>query len=103
RMLGVGPAQDILSWIDVFEQMASFEPEQLVPGHGAPSDLATATRNTYDYLVYLKEQVVAILESGGDMQAAVAIDQSAFHYLLNHESIAGKNAQWVYEQLEFDY
>jgi hypothetical protein len=30
------------------------------------------------------------------------IDQSKFHYLKNYESISGKNAGWVFEQMEFE-
>jgi len=37
------------------------------------------------------------------MLQASKIDQSDFHFLSGHESIAGKNAQWVFEQMEFDY
>jgi hypothetical protein len=37
------------------------------------------------------------------MLDASKIDQSKFHYLKNHESIAGKNAQRVFEKMEFDY
>ena len=57
RMLGIGPARDAQSWIDVFEKMASFKPDHIVPGHGRVSDLATATKNTHDYLVFLKTEM----------------------------------------------
>jgi hypothetical protein len=36
------------------------------------------------------------------LQASI-IGQSDFNLLSWHESIAGKNAQWVFEQMEFDY
>jgi hypothetical protein len=36
------------------------------------------------------------------LQASI-IGQSDFNFLSGHESIAGKNAQWVFEQMEFDY
>lgn len=103
RMLGIGPARNFQSWINVFEKMASFKPFHIVPGHGNPSNLKEATKNTYQYLVFLKSKVSEILDKDGDMQDALKIDQSNFNYLINHESIAGKNAQWVFEQMEFDY
>lgn len=103
RMLGIGPAQNFESWITVFKKMASFKPKHIVPGHGRASDLSTATKNTLDYLLFLKAEVAAVLEDDGDMLKATKIDQSKFDYLKNHKSIAGKNAQWVFEQMEFDY
>ena len=56
-----------------------------------------------EYLVFLKSKIAGILDNDGDMQDALKIDQSDFNYLKNHESIAGKNAQWVFEQMEFSY
>ena len=103
RMLGIGPARDAQSWIDVFEKMASFKPDHIVPGHGRVSDLATATKNTHDYLVFLKTEISKILDNDGDMLEASKIDQSEFYFLSGYEAIAGKNAQWVFEKMEFDY
>ena len=103
RMLGIGPAENLQSWITVFEHMENFKSELIVPGHGDPSDLVTARKNTYSYLVHLKTQISKVLEGGGDMQDALKIDQSQYDYLLNHETISGRNAQSVFEQLEFDF
>lgn len=103
RMLGIGPAQNFQSWIDVFKKMASFKPKHIVPGHGRASDLSTATKNTLDYLVFLKAEIAKVLDDDGDMLNASKIDQTTFNYLENYKSIAGKNAQWVFEQVEFDY
>lgn len=103
RMLGVGPARNSQSWVNVFEKMASFKPKYIIPGHGHVSDLATATQNTQQYLAFLNTEISKILTQDGDMLQASQIDQSRFHFLSGHESIAGKNAQWVFEQMEFDY
>ena len=103
RMLGVGPARNSQSWVNVFEKMASFKPKHIIPGHGHVSDLATATKNTKNYLVFLNTEIVKILDNDGDMLEASKIDQSDFYFLSGNESIAGKNAQWVFEQMEFDY
>ncbi len=103
RMLGIGPANNAQSWVDVFEKMAEFKPKYIVPGHGKASDLATASRNTQQYLQFLINKIGQVLENDGDMLEASKIDQSEFHFLSGHKDIAGKNAQWVFEQMEFDY
>ena len=46
RMLGIGPARNSQSWVNVFEKMANFKPKHIVPGHGHVSDLPTASKNT---------------------------------------------------------
>ena len=103
RMLGIGPARNSQSWVNVFEKMANFKPKHIVPGHGHVSDLPTATKNTQSYLKFLIHEVAKILDNDGDMLQASIIDQSDFHFLSGYESIAGKNSQWVFEQMEFDY
>ncbi|RUA06340.1 MAG: MBL fold metallo-hydrolase [Gammaproteobacteria bacterium] len=103
RILGIGPAKNFQSWMHIFEKMASFKPKHIVPGHGNPSDLATAKHNTYDYLAFLKKEVGKILENDGSMVDISKIDQSKFSYLKNYEAFTGKNSQWVFEQMEFDF
>jgi glyoxylase-like metal-dependent hydrolase (beta-lactamase superfamily II) len=102
RMLGVGPQSAHRSWIGAFEAMAAKAPRIVVPGHGDPTDLAQATRDTYDYLVFLRESVQAFLDEGRGMEAIGDIDQSRFAYLDNFDSLSGRNAQRVYEELEWE-
>ena len=102
RALGTGPARDVASWIRVFEEMAAFEPEVLVPGHGHATNLETATRDTYDYLSFLYTEVSRMLEEGVELSDAVDLDQSQFEYLEVFDQISRKNAHNLYQQLEFD-
>ena len=102
RMLGVGSQSNNKSWIEVFEAMAAFQPEFVVPGHGQVTDLATARRDSYDYLVFLRQAVGEFMEEGGDIIDIGSIDQSRYEYLLNHETLAGRNAQQVYTEMEWE-
>lgn len=102
RLLGNGPARDTDSWIAVFEAMAAFDPAHIVPGHGHATDLATATRDTYDYLVNLRTQIGALIENGGDIIDAPAIDQSNWTYLEQFDSLAARNAQATFEEMEWE-
>ena len=102
RMLNVGPQSQHKTWLEAFEQMAALEPSTIVPGHGKPTDLATATRDTYDYLRFLREQVGQLIDEGEDIQAISGIDQSAFSYLEAYEDLHGANAQRVYEEMEWE-
>lgn len=102
RLLGNGPARDTDSWIEVFEAMEAFDPAHIVPGHGSATDLATARRDTHDYLVNLRTQIGALIKAGGDIMDAPQIDQSAWAYLDQFEALAGRNAQAAYEEMEWE-
>lgn len=102
RMLGIGPQSAHLSWIAAFEAMAARKPEVVVGGHGMPADLARATADSYDYLVFLRQAVQTFMDNGHGMEEIGTIDQSRFSYLENFDSLKGRNAQRVFEELEWE-
>jgi glyoxylase-like metal-dependent hydrolase (beta-lactamase superfamily II) len=102
RILGIGDQSYSGTWIDVFETMAALEPKVVVPGHGHPAPLATATADTYDYLVNLRSRMGAYIEDGGDIIGSVNVDQTAFSYLANFEGLAKRNAQQVFSEMEWE-
>lgn len=102
RMLRIGPHSAHRSWIAAFEALAARHPEIVVPGHGTPASLETATRDTYEYLVFLRKAVQSLLDEGRGMEDVGEIDQSRFNYLDHYEALKGRNAQRVYEELEWE-
>jgi glyoxylase-like metal-dependent hydrolase (beta-lactamase superfamily II) len=102
RILGVGEQSSILEWPAAFEALAAHAPAHIVPGHGGPGDLAQATAQTYDYLVNLRARIGALIEAGGDLAQAAGVDQSAFSGLAQFDSLAGKNAEAAFVQMEFE-
>lgn len=102
RVLGVMDFSNSSEWIDAFEQIMALEPEHLVPGHGPATTLAAAKADTYDYLVNLRTQMAAHIDEGGDIIDAVKVDQSAFSHLAQFEALAGRNAQRVFEEMEWE-
>lgn len=102
RMLSIGAHSAHLSWIGAFEAMATRKLRMIVGGHGNPGDLARATADTYDYLVFLRKAVQELQDDGHGMEDIGKIDQSRFKYLKNYDSLKGRNAQRVYEELEWE-
>jgi glyoxylase-like metal-dependent hydrolase (beta-lactamase superfamily II) len=102
RMLNVGPQSAHRSWIAAFEALAAKNPEIVVPGHGRPTSLEIATRDTYRYLVFLRQAVRSLLDDGRGMEDVDEIDQSSFEYLINYNALKGRNVQRVYEELEWE-
>ena len=102
RMLGVGTQSNSKSWISVFETMAAYKPQYLIPGHGKATDLSQAKNDTYDYLVFLRKSVADFIENGGDIADIGSVNQSKYGYLLNYESISGRNAQQVFTEMDWE-
>jgi glyoxylase-like metal-dependent hydrolase (beta-lactamase superfamily II) len=102
RLPGIMSHSDSRHWIKAFDTMAALQPDVVVPGHGPPTDLADAREDTYDYLVFLRKAVGAFMEAGGDITRIGTLDQSRFSYLKNFKPLSGRNAQQVYQQMEWE-
>ncbi len=102
RMLGVTAYSRSRTWIEAFDAMAALDPKVVVPGHGTPAPLARAVAETRDYLVFLREAVGEFMDNGGGIEAIGSIDQSHFSQLFNFEQLKGRNAQQVYQEMEWE-
>ncbi len=77
RLLPIFEHTDTAAWIETWERFAALEAKIVVPGHGDPTDMAEVTRYTRDYLVYLRERIAEVIDDGGDLQQAYAVDHGA--------------------------
>jgi len=102
RMATVGPQSNSRGWVEAFDAMAAYRPRHLVPGHGRATTLEHARRDTRDYLSFLRTAVAEFMDDGGDLSDIGTVDQSAFTYLQNFDMLAGRNAQRVFEELEWE-
>ena len=102
RMLGIGEQSNSKSWLHVFNSMAAFKPKYLIPGHGAPTTLKVAIKDTGSYLSFLRNSISIFIESGGGAHEISRINQSRFKYLDNYDSLSGRNALKVYTELEWE-
>ena len=103
RMLPIFEDTMTADWIETWE--TGFEPlgaTYVIPGHGHPTNMDQVRRYTRDYLVYLRDQIGAHLDAGGDLADAYYVDQSPYANLDTFEELATKNAGRVYEQMEFE-
>jgi len=102
RMLGVGGQSNSKSWLEAYQAMAAFEPRHLIPGHGPATTLARGNKDTRDYLRFLRRSIGAFIDNGGNVADISSVDQSSFSYLLNFDSLAGRNAQQVFFEMEWE-
>lgn len=101
RMLAIIPIGNTNNWVQSFDKLAALKPAVVVPGHGHPTDMARATRDTRDYLVYLRTEVGKRLGKDEDINDVVAgVDQSRFKYLANFDLLARRNVHNLYMELD---
>lgn len=101
RLLAVLPVSSSAGWVEAFERLMTLEPRVIVPGHGAPTDAAGASRDTLDYLTHMRAAALEQFEAGlSPSEAARAIDQSAWAHLENFELLSPGNASRVFLEIE---
>jgi len=100
RMLAVIPISNTAGWIEAFDAAVSLSPKVIVPGHGKPTDIANAKRQTRDYLVLLRESARTAVENLADLNDFVnKLDQSRFKHLANYDELARRNANLTYVEM----
>lgn len=102
RLLGVLEFSSSAGWVAAFEAMAALDPLHVVPGHGDPTTLERARADTYDYLINLRDRMREYIDAGGDIIGSVSVDQSAFSGLEQFDLLAGRNAQQVFSEMEWE-
>lgn len=101
RLLPIFLHTDITAWIKTWDKVVALNPKIIIPGHGHPTDLATITKFTQDYLIYMHKQVTKILEEDGDLVDAYDIDQSAYRDWGTYRELHRQNAERIFQQMEF--
>ncbi len=101
RLLGVMPMSNVRLWLGSFDALAALQPEVIVPGHGAPTSLDKARRETRDYLAQLRAHMQKAVDADDDLQTAIKrFDDAAFAYLPVYPELRGPNANRAYLEVE---
>jgi len=103
RLLGVIPGSAI-RWIKSLEYLRDeLKPKVVVPGHGHVTDLKEALRDSYDYLVFLRDATRKRFADGAfdPVEASQGLDQSRFKHLVNYDDLGfrSRNALAVAEEV----
>lgn len=94
---------DSKAWIETWDKFEALGAEVVIPGHGEPTDMATVTKYTRDYLVYLRTKIGEVIDNGGSLQEAYEVDQSPYLHLPTAEFLAKRNAGQVFQMMEFEF
>lgn len=101
RMLAFFPYTFTSGWIDSYEKFIEIIPAdtKVIPGHGTPTDMKTAEKQTLDYLKFLHREVLKVVDAGGMQNEVEQIDQSAYKDRPVYEQTHRNNAVHVYNEL----
>jgi glyoxylase-like metal-dependent hydrolase (beta-lactamase superfamily II) len=101
RMLAFFPYTYTLGWIDSYKKfIATIPPDtKVIPGHGTPTDMKTAEKQTLGYLTFLHREVEKVVAKEGRQKDVEAIDQSAYKDRPVYEQTHQHNAVHVYKEL----
>ena len=102
RLLSLMAFSNSRAWLQAFNAVEALQPERVIPGHGKPTTLEAARQSTYNYLSLLRDKVGEFMEEGGVIQDVTSIDQSQFKHLENYDLLKGRNAQQVYQEMEWE-
>jgi rhodanese-related sulfurtransferase/glyoxylase-like metal-dependent hydrolase (beta-lactamase superfamily II) len=102
RLLPIFEHTDTAAWIETWDKFAALDPDYVIPGHGAPTNIDEVTRYTRDYLVYLRAKIAEVIDEGGDLQQAYNVDQSPYAHLDTFHELARLNADIVFRAMEFE-
>ncbi len=102
RLLGVGSMSNSRSWVKVFEFLRELKPKIVVPGHGHAGPPERAAADTYDYLVFLRSAVADHIKKERGIETIGEIDQSRFSRLKVYAENKGRNAQQVFQEMEWE-
>jgi len=103
RLLGIQPGS-AQRWIKSLETLRDeLKPKIVVPGHGHVTDLNEALRDSFDYLVFLRDATRKRFADGAfdPVEASQGLDQSRFKHLLNYDDLGfrSRNALAVAEEI----
>ncbi len=102
RLLGIQRESDPAGKLANFHQLEALNPEIVVPGHGAATDMATASRDTGDYLEILVSEVRAGIEDWETLDETVErlADLPQFQHLLHYDAWHRANVNQTYLIME---
>jgi len=102
RLLPIFEITETQKWLEAWEEFAALDAKIVVPGHGDTTDMATVTKYTKDYLVYLREKIEEILDEDGGLNDAYNIDMSEYKHLDTYKELGRQNIATLFKQMEFE-
>ena len=102
RMLPILGHTDVRGWIETWDKVEALKPKIIVPGHGGITDIQTTTAYTKDYLVFLRTEILNVLDNDGGLNEALTIDQSKYSHFKTYNELHKQNVDKLFRVMEFE-
>jgi rhodanese-related sulfurtransferase/glyoxylase-like metal-dependent hydrolase (beta-lactamase superfamily II) len=102
RLLPIFEITETDKWLKAWEKFAALGAKIVVPGHGDTTDMATVTKYTKEYLTYMREKILAVIDEGGGLNEAYGIDMTPYQHLDTFRELGKQNIAILFKQLEFE-
>lgn len=102
RLLPIFKITETSKWLEAWEKVEALGAKTVIPGHGDTTDMATVRKYTKDYIVYMREKILEIIDNDGGLNEAYNIDMSAYEHLDTFKELGKQNIARLFNQLEFE-
>lgn len=102
RMLAIHPTSDAKAWQQSFHQAMALQPEKIIPGHGRPTDMKGAMRDTGSYLDWITTRVQQAQQDWQELDETIDAlsDAPQWQHLKHYDSWHRRNIHQTYMQME---
>jgi rhodanese-related sulfurtransferase/glyoxylase-like metal-dependent hydrolase (beta-lactamase superfamily II) len=102
RLLPIFEITETDQWLEAWEKVEELNAKIVVPGHGDTTDMATVRKYTKDYISYLREKILEVIDNGDGLNEAYEIDMSDYEHLDTFKELGRQNIALLFRQLEFE-
>lgn len=102
RLLPIFEITETDKWLEAWDKFEALGAKIVVPGHGDVTDMATVTKYTKDYLVYLRTEIEKILDEDGELTEAYEINMDAYKHLDTYKELGKQNIARTFKRMEFE-
>jgi rhodanese-related sulfurtransferase/glyoxylase-like metal-dependent hydrolase (beta-lactamase superfamily II) len=102
RLLPIFEITETDQWLEAWERVEKLNAKIVVPGHGDTTDMATVRKYTKDYIAYLREKILEVIDNGDGLNEAYEIDMSDYEHLDTFRELGRQNIAILFRQLEFE-
>ncbi len=102
RLLPIFEITETDQWLEAWEKVEELNAKIVVPGHGDTTDMATVRKYTKDYIAYLREKILEVIDNGDGLNEAYEIDMSDYEHLDTFKELGKQNIALLFRQLEFE-
>jgi glyoxylase-like metal-dependent hydrolase (beta-lactamase superfamily II) len=102
RMMPLTSSTNIPSWIEIWDKMIDLNPNVVIPGHGEVGVMGDLELATIDYITFIYNNSVSVLDDDGELSDVLEIKDDEFKRLTLYDALRYQNLYRLFNKLEFE-